>query len=69
VGAFSEAEAARETRAKVEKLGLKTYTQVAQTAAGSRIRVRVGPFATREDADKAMAKARAGGVAAVVLTL
>jgi DedD protein len=69
VGAFSEAEAARETRLKVEKLGLKTYTQVAQTAAGSRIRVRVGPFATREDADKAMAKARAGGVAAVVLTL
>ena len=69
VGAFSEAEAARETRLKVEKLGLKTYTQVAQTAAGSRIRVRVGPFATREDADKAMAKARAGGVTAVVLTL
>ncbi len=69
VGAFSEAEAARETRLKVEKLGLKTYTQIAQTAAGSRIRVRVGPFATREDADKAMAKARAGGVTAVVLTL
>ena len=69
VGAFSEVEAARETRLKVEKLGLKTYTQVAQTAAGRRIRVRVGPFATREDADKAMAKARAGGVTAVVLTL
>jgi DedD protein len=69
VGAFSEADAARETRAKVEKLGLKTYTQVAQTAAGQRIRVRVGPYASREEADKAMAKARAAGVAAVVLTL
>jgi DedD protein len=69
VGAFSEVVAARETRLKVEKLGLKTYTQVAQTAAGSRIRVRVGPFASREEADKAMAKARAAGITAVVLTL
>jgi DedD protein len=69
VGAFAEADAARETRLKVEKLGLKTYTQVATTAAGNRIRVRVGPFASREEADKALAKARAAGVAAVVLTL
>jgi DedD protein len=41
VGAFADAEAARETRKNVEKLGLKTYTQVAQTSAGNRIRVRV----------------------------
>lgn len=69
VGAFTEADAAREMRQKVEKLGLKTYTQVAETPSGSRIRVRVGPFSSREDADKALAKARAAGVAAVVLTL
>lgn len=69
VGAFTEADAAREMRQKVEKLGLKTYTQVAETPSGSRIRVRVGPFASREDADKALAKARAAGVSAVVLTL
>jgi DedD protein len=69
VGAFADAGAARETRLKVEKLGLKTYTQVASTSAGERIRVRVGPFATREEADKALAKAKAAGLAAVVLTL
>jgi DedD protein len=69
VGAFAEAAAARETRLKVEKLGLKTYTQVAQTAGGSRIRVRVGPFGTRDEADKVVAKARAAGITAVVLTL
>jgi len=69
VGAFADSAAARETRAKVEKLGLKTYTQVADTAAGSRIRVRIGPFASRDEADRAMAKAKAAGVAAVVLTL
>ena len=69
VGAFADSAAARETRAKVEKLGLKTYTQVTETAAGNRIRVRVGPFASRDEAERAMAKAKAAGVAAVVLTL
>lgn len=69
VGAFAEAGSAHEARAKVEKLGLKTYTQVAQTPSGSRIRVRAGPFGTRTEADAALAKARAAGLTAVVLTL
>ncbi len=69
VGAFADAEAARGVRQRVEKLGLKTYTQVAQTSGGSRIRVRVGPFASRDEADAALAKAKAAGIDAVVLTL
>ena len=64
-----DAAAARETRSKVEKLGLKTYTQVVETASGSRTRVRVGPFASRDEADRALAKAREAGISAVVLTL
>jgi DedD protein len=69
VGAFADAAAARETRQKAEKLGLKTYTQVASTSAGNRIRVRIGPFASRDEADKALAKAKGAGLSAVVLTL
>jgi len=69
VGAFADAEAARETRKNVEKLGMKTYTQVAQTSSGSRIRVRVGPFASRGEAEAALAKAKAAGLNAVLLTL
>jgi DedD protein len=69
VGAFADAAAARETRQKVEKLGLKTYTQVAETSAGSRIRVRVGPFGSRDEADRAQARIKAAGTPAVVLTL
>lgn len=69
VGAFSDAAAAHETRVKVEKLGMKTYTQIASTASGNRIRVRVGPFGTRDEADKALAKARSAGLSAVVLGL
>lgn len=69
VGAFADAGAARDTRLKVEKMGMKTYTQVASTASGNRIRVRVGPFGTRDEADRAAAKAKAAGLGAVVLTL
>lgn len=69
VGAFADPVAARELRSKVEKLGLKTYTQVAETSAGKRIRVRLGPFATRAEADKVQARAKEAGIAAVVLTL
>jgi len=61
VGAFSEANSARETRAKVEKLGLKTYTQVVDTDGGKRIRVRVGPFTSREEADKAAGRIKSAG--------
>lgn len=69
VGAFAEAAAAQDTRAKLEKLGLKTFTQVTETAAGNRTRVRLGPFATREEAERVLAKTKAAGVGGVVLTL
>jgi len=42
---------------------------VASTASGNRIRVRIGPFANREEAERALAKAKGGGLTAVVLTL
>lgn len=69
VGAFAEAAAAQDTRARLEKLGLKTFTQVTETATGNRTRVRLGPFATREEAERVLAKTKAAGVSGVVLTL
>lgn len=69
VGAFSEVTAAREARQKVEKLGLKTYTQVVETSSGKRIRVRVGPFATRDEAEKASTKIKSAGLGSAVYTL
>ncbi len=56
VGAFADADKAREVRLKLEKAGLKTYTQVVETKDGQRIRVRVGPFATKAEADQAASK-------------
>jgi DedD protein len=69
VGAFADAAKARETRVKVERAGLKTYTQVAETSEGKRIRVRVGPFASRADADRAAQKIKGLDLPAAILTL
>jgi DedD protein len=56
-------------RLKVERAGLKTYVHVAETPQGKRIRVRVGPFATRAEADKAAAKIKTLDLPAAILTL
>lgn len=69
VGAFADAAKAREVRSKLEGAGLKTYTQVAETRDGQRTRVRVGPFASRTDAEKAAAKIKMLDLPAVILTL
>ncbi len=68
-GAFTDVAKSREVRQKVEKAGLKTYSQVAKTATGDLIRVRVGPFTSRAEADKAAAKIKALNLPASVLTL
>lgn len=68
-GAFADVNTAHEARMKVERLGLKTYTQQVDTPAGKRIRVRMGPYADKAEADKAMATLRKAGLSGAVLTL
>lgn len=69
VGAFAEAAGAREVRSKLERAGLKTYTHVAEMPQGQRTRVRVGPFDSRVEAEKAAARVKALGLPAAILTL
>ena len=69
VGAFADDTKAHEVRVKLERAGLKTYTHVAQTKEGARTRVRVGPFAKREDAEKAAEKIKKIDLPAAILTL
>lgn len=69
VGAFAEEAKVRELRSKVEKIGLKTYTQEASTKEGKRIRVRVGPFASRDEADKAADKLKQINLQPQILSL
>jgi DedD protein len=69
IGAFAEAAAVRDVRAKAQKAGVSTFTQVVETSDGKRTRVRVGPFDSREAAEKAAAQVKAAGLPGSVLTL
>ncbi|MBL8331974.1 MAG: SPOR domain-containing protein [Rubrivivax sp.] len=69
VGAYTDAATLREVRAKVEKLGLKTYTQAVETEQGTRTRVRVGPFATRAEAEAASSRLKGAGLPGNLLVL
>lgn len=69
VGAFADPARVREVRLKVEHAGLKTYTQVVENKEGRRIRVRVGPFVDKAQADKAAEKIKKLNLPAATLTL
>ena len=69
IGAFADADKAREARLKVERAGVTTYTQVVETPEGKRTRVRVGPFSSKAEAEKAAAKIRGLDLPAAILTL
>jgi DedD protein len=68
-GAFTDSAHAHEARLKVEKTGLKTYAQIAETAEGKKFRVRVGPFDKRSDAEKAAEKIKSIGLPVAILGL
>ena len=69
VGAYSDESKVKEVRAKLEKAGYTTYVHVAQTKEGKRTRVRIGPFATKQEAQKVVGKIKSLNFNASVLTL
>ena len=62
IGAFSNVDSARQLQKKLSKLGIKVYTEKVK----DKTRVRAGPFATREAADKVRHKLEAQGLHPVV---
>ena len=56
VAALATQDKVDELQERLKAAGIASYTQKISTAAGQRIRVRVGPFSSREEADKALAK-------------
>ena len=69
IGAFGDPTTAHEARMKVERLGIKTYTHEIGAGATRKIRVRVGPYASKAEADKAMTALRRAGLGGALLTL
>lgn len=66
-GAFASEKSAAEQQARVGKAGFKAYTEKISTNQGPRIRVRVGPFSSREAAEKARAALKAAGVESALI--
>lgn len=64
VGAYSNAAAAKHEVGKLKKLGFKAYTE----KAGKKVRVRVGPYAEREKAEKIRQQLEKHGLHPVVMS-
>lgn len=59
LGAFSNAANAKALQKKLQDNKFKAYTELVKNAGGDRTRVRVGPYPTREAADKARDRLKA----------
>lgn len=68
-GSYTDLDTVRDVRQKLERLGIKTYTQAAVIEGVTRVRVRVGPYSSRQEAQDVQAKIKAAGVAASLLQL
>lgn len=69
VGSFTDAGSVRRVRQRLERAGLKTYTQVIRRNGQRLTRVRVGPFDEQAKAEAAAAKVRALGLDVELLRL
>ena len=69
VGAYSNVKSARAAVDRVAKAGFNAYQETVKTSNGDWIRVRVGPFASREDAEQAQQGLKRAGVTAALRAL
>ena len=66
IGAFSNPANVKQLQTKIGELGIKVITEPLDSPEGKKTRVRAGPFASREAADKALDKMKRIGVGGVV---
>ena len=66
IGAFSNAANVKQLQVKIGELGIKVFTEPLDSPEGKKTRVRAGPFASREAADKALDKMKRIGVSGVI---
>ena len=61
--------AARDLAERLKKSGLAPYTEKVETKQGARYRVRLGPYASRDEADSVRTRLKAQGISADLITL
>ena len=62
LGAFANVANAKERQSKLAVLKVKFYTETVKTPSGDKLRVRAGPYATRQEAERVQAKLKAAGI-------
>lgn len=68
IGVYSTMASIKDLQQKLLAQGFKTYTEKVATGQGEKIRLRAGPFASRDDAEKALAKIKSAGMAGMVVS-
>lgn len=66
LGAYSNPANAKQAQTKLKSAGIKSYTETVQSGEGKTIRVRAGPFSSREQAMKVREKLKAMGYDGIV---
>lgn len=67
VAALATQDKVDELQGKLKSAGIASFTQKVSTDSGSRTRIRVGPFASREEADRVRAKLSKIGLAGTLV--
>ena len=67
IGVFSDAANVKQLQGKLADAGFKTYTEKVGMSGGTKIRLRVGAYATRAEAEKALEKLKASGTPGMIV--
>ena len=67
IGIFSDPENVKQMQSKLSTKGLKSSTELIDTAKGKKTRLRVGAFTSRKDAESALLKVKTLGLAGMVI--
>lgn len=67
IGAFASEKSAADQIARARKAGFTAYKESISTSQGDRIRVRIGPYFSRDEADKVRGKLRAARIESVLI--
>ncbi len=66
IGAFANPANVKQLQAKLSEMSIPVFTEPLDTPEGRKTRVRAGPFAGRDAADRALEKMKRIGVGGVV---
>lgn len=69
IGAYSNLKSAQTAVERVSRAGFSAYQETVKTANGDWIRVRVGPFGSRDDAERAQQALKQAGITAALIAL